>query len=62
MMALSKNSTSIYFGTRHICKKHEATIDLQHLETCDQFAYDQSLRGLIDRLRAENIRDWEPDR
>ena len=62
MMALSKNSTSIYFGTRHICKKHEATIDLQHLETCDQFSMDQPLRELVDRLKRENIRDWEPDR
>ena len=62
MMALTKNSTCIYFGTRHICKKHEATIDLQHLETCDQFMMDQPLRELVDRLRRENIRDWEPDR
>ena len=58
MMALTKNSTSIYFGTRHICKKHEATIDLQHLETCDQFKVNQPLRELVDRLRSENIRYW----
>lgn len=58
MMALTKNSTSIYFGCKHHCIKHASPISIEHIESCDLFEGYGKLRDYVTRLRSENIRDW----
>ena len=31
MLALSKNSTSVYYRCGHVCVKHQAVVDLVHI-------------------------------
>jgi hypothetical protein len=35
MLATTANSTSVYFGMNHMCKKHNRLFTLDHVETCD---------------------------
>ena len=59
LLALSKNSTSIYFNTTHRCTKHDRLITLEHMDTCSYFPRTAELREYLEMLKASNIRDWE---
>jgi len=58
-LSMTKNSTSIFFGCSHLCTKHATPITVEHIETCDLFVGYERLRELIDKLKRENIRDWD---
>ena len=34
MQATTTNSTSIHYGTDHMCKKHKVLFNLEHIEKC----------------------------
>ncbi len=61
LLALSKNSTSIYFNTTHRCMKHDRLITLEHMYTCSYFPRTAELREYLEMLRTSNIRDWSED-
>ena len=38
MQATTANSTSIHYGTDHMCKKHQVLFNLEHIEKCDSLS------------------------
>lgn len=60
MLAVTKNSTSIYFVCKHQCVKHASPITIDHVETCDLFQGYEKLRQHMTKLKAQNIRDYAP--
>ena len=58
MLALTKDSTSIYFGCKHMCTKHASPITLEHIKTCDLFQGYGTLKDFVLRVKSQNIRDW----
>ena len=38
MQATTANSTSIHYGTDHLCKKHQVLFTLDHIEKCDSLS------------------------
>lgn len=60
MMALTKNSTSLFFGCKHHCIKHASPINIDHIESCSLFEGFGGLRAFVQKLKALNIRDWPP--
>lgn len=58
MLSMTKNSTSLFFGCKHLCIKHSSPINIEHIEACALFEGYGRLRDFVSMLRSQNIRDW----
>lgn len=61
VLALSRGRTMIFFGQRHRCVEHDQLLDDTHLLQCSVVQLEGDVMADIDRLRRENIRDWEAE-
>jgi hypothetical protein len=61
MLATTANSTSVYFGMNHMCKKHNQLFTLDHVESCDAFQGCQDIRKYANKLKDQHILDWEKE-
>ena len=59
MLAAMANSTSVYFGFNHMCRKHNVLFTMEHVEGCDEISGCTNIRRFARRLKEQNIRDWE---
>ena len=55
------NSTSIHYGTDHLCKKHQVLFNLEHIEKCDYFSGYNDIRKYANNLKDQHILDWDKD-
>ncbi len=61
MQATTTNSTSIHYGTDHMCKKHKVLFNLEHIEKCDQLSGCQDIRKYANKLKDQHILDWDKE-
>ena len=61
MLATTGNSTSVHFGTGHMCNRHKVLFTLDHIETCDALKDCQDIRKYANKLKDQNILDWEKE-
>ena len=59
MLAPTANSTSLYFGLNHMCRKHNVLFTMEHVEGCDEITGCTNIRKFARRLKEQNIRDWD---
>ena len=60
MLALQKNSTSVYYRCGDVCVKHQAVLDREHLQICDQFIGFETIADHLQALRTRKLCDIEP--
>ena len=61
MVSSTGNSTSIHFGTNHLCHRHNRLFTLDHIEQCDQLAGCGRIREYASRLKQQHILDWDKE-
>ena len=61
MQAMTANSTSIHYGTDHMCKKHQVLFNLEHIEKCDSLSGCQDIRKYAYKLKDQHILDWDKE-
>ena len=60
MLALFKNSTSVYYRCGHVCVKHQAVLDMDHIQLCDQLRGHAEIASHLKTLRSGQLCDLEP--
>ena len=61
MISSTGNSTSIHFGTNHMCHRHNRLFTLDHIEQCDALSGCSRIREHVSRLKQQHILDWEKE-
>ena len=61
MLATTGNGTSVHFGMGHMCNRHKQLITLDHIETCDALKDCQDIRKYANKLKDQNILDWDKE-
>ena len=61
MLAAAANSTSVYFGFNHMCRKHNVLFTMEHVECCDEITGCMNIRKFAKKLKEQNIRDWNAE-
>ena len=61
MHATTTNSTSVHFGTDHMCKKHQTLFNLEHIEKCEHLSGCQDVRKYANMLKDQHILDWDKE-
>ena len=61
MLAATANSTSVYFGFNHMCRKHNVLFTIDHVEGFHEISGCINIRRYARGLKEQNIRDWEAD-
>ena len=59
MWAVTRNSTTVHYGTHHRCLKHHRHFDLAHLKECDLLHDCDGIDEIADHIKKENIRTWK---
>jgi hypothetical protein len=61
MLATTTNSTSVHFGTDHMCWKHKCLFTVEHIEKCDALPGCQDIRKYANKLKDQHILDWDKE-
>ncbi len=61
MLATTTNSTSVHFGTDHMCQKHKCLFTIEHIEKCDALSGCQDIRKYANKLKDQHILDWDKE-
>lgn len=59
MWAVTRNSTTLHYGTHHRCLRHNRYFDLAHLKECDLLHNCEGIDGIANHIKNENIRTWK---
>ena len=61
MQATTTNSTSVHFGTDHMCRKHQTLFNLEYIEKCEHLSGFQDVRKYANMLKDQHILDWDKE-
>ena len=61
MLATTKDSTSINFGTGNHCNKHGTLFTTEHIDQCDELRGCENIARYAKKLKEVHLLDWPKD-